>query len=368
MSEANEPTSPPWQPGTRLVGGVMFVILIGWLIYSARQLATPMILGLFLAYILHPLVNRLVRWIRIPRWLAVLILYIFVLALLAGATTGLGLAATEQIAGLVEDLADLADELPDQLAELSTQTIPFGPWEFDLSTVNLEPIIGQLTSTIQPLLLGTGSLLASFAGAAASALGVLLLVMVIGFYLLLDFENLRGYCLDLVPTSYEGDINRLINETGNIWQAFLRGQFILGLVVGSVVTIVLAILGLRFAIGLGIFAGFMEFVPIFGPVISGIIASLVALFQESNWLSVSPGVFALIVLGVFVIIQQIENNILVPRIIGHSLNLNPLIVILAALAGGLLAGILGILLAAPTVATLRLWFGYFYRRTPSLNI
>lgn len=367
MSEANEPTSPPWQPGTRLVGGVMFVILIGWLIYSARQLATPMILGLFLAYILHPLVNRLVRWIRIPRWLAVLILYIFVLALLAGATTGLGLAATEQIAGLVEDLADLADELPDQLAELSTQTIPFGPWEFDLSTVNLEPIIGQLTSTIQPLLLGTGSLLASFAGAAASALGVLLLVMVIGFYLLLDFENLRGYCLDLVPTSYEGDINRLINETGNIWQAFLRGQFILGLVVGSVVTIVLAILGLRFAIGLGIFAGFMEFVPIFGPVISGIIASLVALFQESNWLSVSPGVFALIVLGVFVIIQQIENNILVPRIIGHSLNLNPLIVILAALAGGLLAGILGILLAAPTVATLRLWFGYFYRKIVGLG-
>lgn len=367
MTEANEPTSPPWQPGTRLVGGVMFVILIGWLIYSARQLATPMILGLFLAYLLHPLVHQMIRWIRIPHWLAVLILYILLLTIFVGATTGLGLAATEQIAGLVEDLAGLADELPDQLAELSTKTIPIGPWEFDLSRVNLEPIIEQLTSTIQPLLLGTGSLLASFAGAAASALGVLLLVMVIGFYLLLDFDNLRKYCLDLVPISYEEDINRLIDETGKVWQAFLRGQFILGLVVGSVVTIVLMILGLRFAVGLGIVAGFLEFVPIFGPVISGIIAALVALFQGNNWLGVSPGVYALIVLGVFLIIQQIENNVLVPRIIGHSLNLNPLIVLLATLAGGLLAGVLGILLAAPTVATLRLWLGYFYRKIVGLG-
>lgn len=367
MTEGNKPTSPPWQPGTRLVGGVILVILIGWLVYSVRQLATPIVLGLFLAYLLHPLAHKLIKWTRMPHWLAVLILYILLLAIFAGTTTGLGLVASEQIAGVVEDLVDLADELPQQLADLSTQTIRLGPWKFDLSRINLDPIIEQLTSTLQPLLLGTGSLLASFAGAAASALGVLLLVMVIGFYLLLDFDNLRGYCLGLVPSSYEEDINRLFDETGKVWQAFLRGQFILGVVVGSVVTVVLMILGVRFAVGLGIIAGLMEFVPIFGPVISGIIAGLVALFQESNWLGLSPGVYVLIILGAFVIIQQIENNILVPRIIGHSLNLNPLIVLLAALAGGIMAGVLGVLLAAPTVATLRLWLGYFYSKIVGLG-
>lgn len=367
MTEANGPTSPPWQPGTRLVGGVLLVILIGWFVFSLRQLATPIVLGLFLAYLLHPLAHLLIKWIRVPHWLAVLILYILLLAVFAGATTGLGLVASEQIAGVVEDLADLADELPQQLEEMSTQTIRFGSWVFDLSRINLEPFIEQLTSALQPVLLGTGSLLASFAGAAASALGVLLLAMVIGFYLLLDFDNLRGYCLNLVPSSYEQDITRLINRTGKVWQAFLRGQFILSVVVGTVVTIILLILGVRFALGLGIIAGLMEFVPIFGPIISGIIAGLVALFQESNWMGLSPGALVLIVLGVFVIIQQVENNILVPRIIGHSLNLNPLIVLLAALAGGILAGVLGVLLAAPTVATLRLWLGYFYSKIVGLG-
>ena len=171
----------------------------------------------------------------------------------------------------------------------------------------------------------------------------------------------------LVPSSYEEDINRLFDETGKVWQAFLRGQVLLGLVVGSVVTIVLMILGVRFALGLGIIAGLLEFVPIFGPVFSGVIAGLVALFQDGNWMGASPGIYVLIVLGAFLIIQQIENNFLVPRIIGRSLKLNPLIVLLAALAGGILAGVLGVLLAAPTVATLRLWFGYFYSKIVGLG-
>lgn len=367
MAEVKEPTSPPWQPGTRLVGGVLMVLLIGWLINGVRQLATPLILGFFLAYLLHPLVNMMSKKTPLPRWLAVLIIYILLLVIMAGTTTGIGLAASEQIAGLVDDLRVLAEELPEQFAELSIQTISLGPWAIDLSRINLEPIFEQLNSTIQSLLLGTGSLIAAFATSAASALGVLLLVMVIGFYLLLDFENLRNFCLDLVPSSYEDDISQLFDQTGKVWQAFIRGQFILGVVVGAVVAVVLTILGVRFALGLGLIAGLMEFVPIFGPIISGIIAGLVALFQEGNWMNLTPWVYMLVILGVFVIIQQIENNILVPRIIGHSLNLNPLVVLLAALAGGILAGVLGLMLAAPTVATMRLWLGYFYRKIVGLG-
>jgi predicted PurR-regulated permease PerM len=367
MAEVKEPTSPPWQPGTRLVGGVLLILIIGWLMHGVRQLATPLILGFFLAYLLHPLVNMMSKKTPLPRWLAVLIIYILLLVILAGTTTGIGLAVSEQIAGLVDDLGVLAEELPEQLAELSTQTISLGPWAIDLSTINLEPIFEQLNSTLQSLLLGTGSLIAAFASSAASALGALLLVMVIGFYLLLDFENLRDFCINLVPSSYEDDISQLFDQTGKVWQAFIRGQFILGVAVGAVVAVVLTILGVRFALGLGLIAGLMEFVPIFGPIISGIIAGLVALFQDGNWLNLTPAGYVLVILGVFVIIQQIENNILVPRIIGHSLNLSPLIVLLAALAGGLLAGVLGVLLAAPTVATMRLWLGYFYRKIVGLG-
>jgi predicted PurR-regulated permease PerM len=367
MSGMNEPTSPPWEPGTRLVASVLLLLFLGWLVYSLRQLATPLILALVLAYLLHPLVSKLVEWTHMPRWLAVIIFYLLLITVMIGATTGLGLAVSQQLAGVIDDLSDLANQIPSQLEVLQNQVFRIGPWEFDLSQINISPFVEQLSSTVQPLLLGTGSLLASVAGTAASAVGAIFLVMVIGFYMLLDFDKMKDVILDLVPETHLEDVRDLIEETAKIWQAFLRGQLILGVVIGSIVAIVLSAVGVRFALGLGLIAGLLEFVPIFGPVISGIIAGLVALFQSGNYLGLSPLAYMILILGIFVLIQQIENNILVPRIIGHSLNLNPLIVLVAALAGSILAGVLGILLAAPVFATLRLWLGYIYRKIAGLG-
>jgi predicted PurR-regulated permease PerM len=201
----------------------------------------------------------------------------------------------------------------------------------------------------------------------ASAVGVVLLALVMGFYLLLDFGKLKGWILDLIPDSHDEDVSLLIENTGKVWQAFLRGQLLLGVVIGSIVSLVLSIIGMRFALGLGLIAGILEFVPVFGPVISGMIAGLVALFQDGNWLGLTPLAYAILVLILFFVIQQTENNILVPRIIGHSLNLHPLLVLIAALAGGILGGVLGVLLAAPFVATMRIWLGYLYRKIVGLG-
>jgi predicted PurR-regulated permease PerM len=129
----------------------------------------------------------------------------------------------------------------------------------------------------------------------------------------------------------------------------------------------MTILGLRFSLVIGLIAGLLEFVPIFGPIVAGLMAVLVALFQGGNWWGLAPWAYALIVLVVFVVIQQLENNILVPRIIGGTLNLSPVVVLLGALAGGIVAGALGLLLAAPALATLRLWLGYVYRKVVGLE-
>jgi predicted PurR-regulated permease PerM len=367
MMNLNKMKSPPWQPGTRLVVGVILIIFFSWLLYSIRQLAAPTILALFLAYLLQPLVIKLVEWTKMRRGLAVLISYILLIIIMMGATTGLGLAVSQQLTGLVEDLITLSEQLPAQLETLQTQVIQVGPWKIDLNQVNLAPITDQLSSTVQPLLLGTGTVLASMAGTAASFVGVMVLVLVIGFYFLMDFDKLKGAFLGLVPENYVEDIENLIEDTGKVWHAFVRGQLVLGVVVGSVVGVALSIVGVRFALGLAMIAGMLEFVPIFGPVISGIIAALVAFFQDGNWLGLTPLAYTLLILIIFTVIQQVENNILVPRIIGHHLNLHPLIVLLAALAGGILAGVLGILLAAPFVATLRLWLGYIYRKVVGLG-
>ncbi len=359
--------SPPWQPGTRLVSGVLLVLLAGLLFYRLRSLFVPLFLAMLLAYILHPLVVALSRHRRVSRGLAVFIVYLGLLLIMAGTTTGIGIAISQQLIGLVEDLRQLSVQIPNQLEALNQLQISLGPWVLDFSQANLQPVIQALASVIRPALSQTGALLASVAGATASVVGWLLAVLVMGYYLLLDYGSLEDSLLEMVPPAYRPDFQRLTQETGRVWQSFLRGQLILALVIGLVVAPVLAILGVRFALVLGLIAGLLEFVPMFGPFIAGAIAVLVALFQGSNWWGLEPWVFALIVLGVFVLIQQIENNVLVPRIIGQSLNLHPLLVLLSALGGAMLAGMLGILLAAPTVATLRLWLGYVYRKTVDLQ-
>lgn len=374
MSEENrqsfelpEITSPPWQTGTRLMFAVLMVVVVGALALRLQQVIGPLVLALLLAYLLHPLVIRVERWLPVPRGGAVLVVYGIVVAFIVAATTGAGFAITQQIIGLVQDLSRLAVRLPAQLRELSQSTVTVGPWVVDLSTVNLDPLVNSLISTVQPILSRTGTILASAVGATATTLGMLVLAMVMGYYLLRDFGQLDDALLDLVPYEYREDFARLLKETGQVWHAFLRGQSILAVVMGVTSAALYVALGLRFALGLGLIAGVLEFVPIFGPIVAGILAVLVALFQSANWWGLSPLAYALVVAAVAILIQQLENNILVPRIIGHSLNLPPLIVLVAAFAGGILAGVLGVLLAAPTVATLRLWGGYFYRKTVGLK-
>ncbi|MEW6568589.1 MAG: AI-2E family transporter [Chloroflexota bacterium] len=367
QSQPPESPSPAWQPGTRLAAGMLLLVLGALVLYWLRQLIVPVVLALLLAYLLQPLVSGMTRRLRMPRALAVLLAYLLLGVVLAALAAGMGFALSQQIAGLVADLRAISVSIPDMLERLSELQFTFGPWSIDLSTVNLEPILSSLASALQPLLSQTGGLIASAASATASVVGVVLLVLVLGYYILLDSEAVNRWMVSAAPPPYQADIRRLLDETGAVWHAFLRGQLILGLVVGAVVAIVLTVLGVRFSLVLGLIAGVLEFVPIFGPVIAGLIAVVVALFQGGNWWGLSTLAFGLVVLGTFILIQQVENNILVPRIIGLSLNLHPLLVLLGALAGGALAGVLGLLLAAPVVATLRLWLGYVYRKVVGLE-
>jgi predicted PurR-regulated permease PerM len=361
-------TSPPWGPQTRLVSAVLLIILVIALLLRLRELLVPLILAMLLAYLLHPVVTRLQRWLRLPRWAAVLLTYVILVLLIGAVVTGMGLAISQQLVGLVQDIGNLSTLLPELIGSLSQRTYVIGPWRIDLARINLDPLLQSLITSIRPVLTQTGVILASVAGATASTIGRLIIAMVIGFYLLLGSGPLGEGLVGLVPPAYQQDFRSLTDETGRVWQAFLRGQLILGLAVGVMVTVILSALGLRFSLVLGLIAGLLEFVPMFGPAIAGAAAVIVALLQGAdNWWGLAPLGFAIAVLVAFVVIQQIENNILVPRIIGLTLDLHPLTVLLGVLAGGILAGLLGVLLAAPTLATLRLWLGYIYRKTAGLD-
>jgi N-acetylglutamate synthase-like GNAT family acetyltransferase len=156
---------------------------------------------------------------------------------------------------------------------------------------------------------------------------------------------------------------RIRRQITDVWNAFLRGQLVMGLAMVVITTMVCLIIGLPYAVVMGLIAGVTEFIPNVGPIIALIPAVLVALFTGSTtFTGMSHLGFAVLVLVLYIIIQQIEGNILLPRIMGESLNLQPLIVLIGIIVGGNMAGIVGMLLAAPVLATLRVVSNYIFCR------
>lgn len=347
--------------------GVLLILLATILLYQLRQFLVPFILALLLAYILHPFVLRLQRWTGIRRGFAVTIVYIVLVLVLVAATTGLGIAAANRVADFGEFLSSISTDLPDFVKGLLALQFAIGPWVINLGEANLEPFVDGISSAITPLISQTGNILAGVAGATATFVGTSVLVLVIGFYLLLYLERFGWAVIGWVPGPYKSDASRIMADIGSIWQSFFRGQLLMGLAVGTMTAVIMSILGVRNSIGLGVLAGVLEFIPIFGPWITAIVSVLVALFQETNPWGLTQVSYALIVLAAGILIQQIENNFLYPRVIGQSLALNPLVVLLAALAAGSLFGIVGLLLAAPVVATGRLFLGYLYWKTVGVD-
>ena len=347
--------------------GVLLILLATILLYQLRRFLVPFILALLLAYILHPFVLRLQRWTGMRRGFAVAIVYVVLVVVLVAATTGLGIAAANRVADFGEFLSSISTDLPDFVKGLLALEFAIGPWVINLGEANLDPFVDGISSAVTPLISQTGNILAGVAGATASFVGTSVLVLVIGFYLLLYLERFGWAVIGWVPGPYKSDASRIMTDIGNIWQSFFRGQLLMGLAVGTMTAVIMSILGVRNSIGLGVLAGVLEFIPIFGPWITAIVSVLVALFQETNPWGLTAVSYALIVLAAGILIQQIENNFLYPRVIGQSLALNPLVVLLAALAAGSLFGIVGLLLAAPVVATARLCLGYLYWKTVGVD-
>jgi predicted PurR-regulated permease PerM len=380
---AVRPPSPRWGVMTKFLIAMVLVVLLGALLVRFQQMLAPLALSVILAYLLKPVVETISARTRLSWRASAALIYLLVLIVIITLLTVAGIALAQQLQSLsatvVEIAADPAGRIEAILSEpfvlgpyivdLSRPfTIgPFGPFQLDVRSADWAPLLQQVFNAIQPVLSRTGTLVSNLATGTASTLGWILFILVISYYLLNDLGNIGLSIERLVPAEYQYDVRRLLSQLGPIWNAFLRGQITLGIVMGLVVGVAMAILGVRYAVVLGLLAGLLEFVPIIGPFIAGAVAVVVALFQPTNWLGLNPLTFALVVLAVFALLQQIENNFLVPRILGGSLNLHPIVILVGALIAANLAGIIGLLLSAPTMATLRLIGQYVFRKLFDLD-
>ena len=214
---------------------------------------------------------------------------------------------------------------------------------------------GELTGALQQRLLNLANSALGLVGSMISFVIGLFIMLVMMFYLMRDGPVFTAYLSDSLPESYRGDLMRLIYEMGRVWNGYLRGQMILNLAVGVATYIVALSLGLPQPLLLALIAGFLELIPNIGPLLSLVPAFILALITPSSTI---PGLdagftYALVVALAYFMIQQLEAVFLVPRIMGSNLDLHPFVVLLAILVGASLAGILGVIFAAPMVASLR---------------
>jgi predicted PurR-regulated permease PerM len=225
--------------------------------------------------------------------------------------------------------------------------------------INLQGAAEALFSSARNL---SGPAFSFFGGAFNTLINVTFLLMMT-FYLLKDGGRFLDGIVSLVPAEYQQDGQLLLKQLTNVWDAYVRGQLILCLVMGIVVYLAALVLGVPNAPILGLLAGVLEFIPTLGPFIALIPAAFLALVSESSTFAGLSGFpFMLLVIVVWTGLQNLESIFLVPRIMGDSLDLHPFVVIIGVLVGAALVGPLGVILAAPSVASARVIIQYIYRK------
>ncbi|MFN8458575.1 MAG: AI-2E family transporter [Anaerolineae bacterium] len=181
-------------------------------------------------------------------------------------------------------------------------------------------------------------------------------------YMSLDSHKIGPWFLGLMPEPHRPEVSRLLIRLRRMWRAYFRGQLNLMFIIAVLIWIGGTALGLPGAFALAIIAGVMEIIPGLGPFLAAVPAVLVALIQGSTYLDVSHITFALIIVGFYWAVQQIENNFVVPRVLGGAVELHPLVVMVGVVIGASVGGILGALLAAPIIASAREIIRYLYAK------
>ncbi|MBK8433117.1 MAG: AI-2E family transporter [Chloroflexi bacterium] len=226
----------------------------------------------------------------------------------------------------------------------------------------------QILGYINPIISSVGSSLGQIAIMAIETLGWFIFIIFTAIYVSNDIPRMGSLIGDVATLpGYREDAERLWRDFGRIWNAYLRGQAILGIIIFVVVAAVLGALGVQNALVLGLISGLLEFIPMVGPIIGTGAAVVVAFFQPENYLGLGPVQFTLVVLAVMLVGQQVENSVLVPRIVGDALDLHPILVLVGAIMGSSLGGILGAILAAPVIASIKLVGTYAWRKMFDLD-
>ena len=378
--------SPRWSPETKRWALLAIFLTLGLLVYYARSALTWLVIAALVAYLLQPLVNRLENR-GTNRTLAAILGLLVALGLIVVIPAILFPLLISQFFQLTKDVFDASLQGLELLDRWMQESRVLNLWGFqidfsqffqemarllqvngvpsDIYVPSMDDLIyfaQQIFAAVWGLVGGLSGFLTSFISRAVSLIFSIFLMFFYVFYITVDGHKLKPWAQSLVRPEFLPEIRELGHRINRVWQAFFRGQLMLSLVIGTLTLIVGLLIGLPSALALAIIAGVMEAVPTIGPILAAIPAVILALAQGSSMLPVSNITFALITLLAYTLIQQVENAVIVPRVMGKALDLHPMIVLVGVVIGASFAGILGVFLAAPTLATLKILFQYTHAK------
>lgn len=321
---------------------VIIGLLLAWLVYKTGAILTPFILAAVFAFVLDPVVNLLTFKSRLHRTASVAIVYVIILTFIAVA----GIILTRQIlneaTGLRNSLNGLSAVTRDQI-----HTLP--DW--------LQPVARDTFLTIEhSQLLSFQSVFLYFPKAISQLLS-LLIFLFCGFYFLKEGHDIIDRTVELVPRKNRQEINELLDKMYTVFGQYLRGQLFLIIFVSLALFIALTFLGAPYALILAIFSGIAEIIPLIGPIFAAAVAAFLVLLRGAEH-TANPLQAAIYVLLIYFVVRQLQDYFVTPYVMGRVIRLHPLIVLFAVVAGGHIFGILGLLLAVPVTAMLKLILEY----------
>ncbi len=357
------PKSPEWGTTTKLVVGLTLMAVLAALVIYYRSIVSSLIFAAIVSYLLRPIVIFLDEKTSLSWRASTTLVFLVLLILILGTMTGAGLAIAQQLISLLRLLQQVTADLPQLAEDLSTYLSQFGTLG---EILNLSDLANRLLETVQPLLGQAGSIVGSVATGAAVSIGKIFIVLFVSYFMVAESHRVRLIDIESIP-GYSYDIRRLGRQLSHIWETFFRGQIIIFMLVFSVYFVVLSVLGVRYSIVLAGLAGLAVFVPYVGLWTTVIVMGVVTFFQPANYFGLINWQYTALVLGIALAINFIFDNYITPRFYGSTLDIHPAAVLISALIAANLLGLLGIFLAAPAFATLKLIGLYMFRKMFDLD-
>jgi len=317
------------------------VLLLLWFLYFIREVFPPFIVGGIIAYLLLPVVNSFSTTFKCRPGFAVAVIYVSILGLIIGTSGWFGQSIIEQFTALAAQRNEIVVSLVQQLSDSFH-------WQIDV-----EKTAQELTSSLEQNV-GTPEEILHIGGLLSKSLLAVLVCVVSSIYLIIDSHRVGLFCLRFIPKRNHEMVIKLSSQMNIMLSKYVRGQLLLIALMSCVAYGILHFwLHIKYALLIAILSGFLEIIPVLGPFFAISIATIVGVAQ------LGVGVAIKIILGYWVA-RLIEDYVIVPRFIGHAVELHPLAIIFAVLCGEVMAGALGMLIAIPVAASIKEILDFLY--------